>query len=336
MEQQIKLKCRISLLLFFIPLFVYAQSEPIEWVQKAYFNGGIRCAAVSFTIGQTAYVGTGTNPSSQQCYQRTFYKYDSSLDIWYRIAELPTYAQVRNQAIGFSVAEKGYIVGGESDDLTGNNNLNDCWEYNPKTNLWYQRQDFPRFIKEGIGFGIGNKGYVGLGTSDNDEALNDFFEFDPSVNTWKKLNEFPGAPRKNAVGFSLNGKGYIGMGWMIQNNEYVYFRDFWEYDPQTDSWTRLTDFPGSGRYSAIGYGVGNSCYIGMGKPNDFYQYNLSTKEWKTLGYLPGLGRDASYSFAVNNKIFYGGGQAGTNRYSDLWEFDTTDLLTAIPPMQATA
>lgn len=41
-------------------------------------------------------------------------------------------------------------------------------------------------------------------------------------------------------------------------------RDFWEYNPVTDTWTRIVDFPGTARCVARAYVVGSAAYIVAG------------------------------------------------------------------------
>lgn len=73
-----------------------------------------------------------------------------------------------------------------------------------------------------------------------------------------------GIGRKNAVGFSIGSKGYIGTG----KNVETYFKDLWEYDPLTNSWTQRADFGGGDRENAVGFNVGNKGYIGTGYTDD--------------------------------------------------------------------
>ena len=41
--------------------------------------------------------------------------------------------------------------------------------------------------------------------------------------------------RYGAVGFGIGAKGYMGTGLVYLNGSYAYRKDFWEYDPITDS-----------------------------------------------------------------------------------------------------
>ncbi len=336
---------KITISIFALCLLAFTNRDTNTWVQKAYYGGGPRSEAATFTIGNYAYVGTGTmnNPQLTQLiessFTRTLYRYNAASDVWNRMADLPVSALARMDAIGFSINGKGYVCGGRKFVMLNEPfyNVGDIWEYNPETNLWYQRTSFPRTggISNGIGFSIGSKGYVGLGMATGSAMgtqygpQNDFYEYNPSTNSWTRLNDFPGAPRYCDVGFSLNGKGYVGLGYTFAYpNPTIYYKDFWEYDPATDEWTRLPDFPGEGRYQhVLGYGVDGCCYVGLGTINDFYKYDVAQREWTNLSYLPGAERTGSFSFGVGPNIYYGGGLIGNTQgtvVSDVWEYQTID------------
>jgi hypothetical protein len=54
-----------------------------------------------------------------------------------------------------------------------------------------------------------------------------------------------------AVGFSIGSKGYIGTGDNGEGGDFqVCYKDFWEYEPETDSWTQKADVGGVGRRGA--------------------------------------------------------------------------------------
>lgn len=48
---------------------------------------------------------------------------------------------------------------------------------------------------------------------------------------------FRGGLLYTATGFSINSKGYIGTGYDGNSK-----KDFWEYDPATNSWTQKVHF----------------------------------------------------------------------------------------------
>ncbi len=197
---------------------------------------------------------------------------------WAKKADLPGIARV--SGIGFSIGDKGYLgLGG----LTFETDHKDFWEYDPAKDVWTQKADFGGGGRSNAtAFTIGNKGYVGLGTPSFDEMTNEFWEYDPVLNKWKKKAEFPGGERIHAVGFSIGNKGYVGTGTSGHCCSFVDHKDFWEYDPATDVWTRKADFGGGLRAGPVGFSIGGKGYVGTGGNsnnssfNDFWEYNPTT------------------------------------------------------------
>ena len=70
-----------------------------------------------------------------------------------------------------------------------------------------------------------------------------------------------------AVGFSIGSKGYIGTGLLIVT---FHFKDFWEYDPATNTWTQKADFGGTARTNAVGFSIGSKGYIGTGNDGSHF------------------------------------------------------------------
>src|SRR4051812_5693538 len=109
---------------------------------------------------------------------------------------------------------------------------------------WIRSTPFKGSRRSGASvFVIDDKAYVALGYN-GDEYFTDVYEYDITLGFWKTKSAFPGVPRERAVAFSLNGKGYLGTGYN-RDQEKEELRDFWEYDPATDTWTQLNDFGGT-------------------------------------------------------------------------------------------
>ena len=92
---------------------------------------------------------------------------------------------------------------------------------------------------------------------------------------WTQKADFGGIERDSAVGFSIGTKGYIGTG---GNYDFGSLKDFWEYDPSTNTWTQKADFGGAGRWDAVGFSIGTKGHIGTGWNgsnffNDFWEYD---------------------------------------------------------------
>lgn len=198
---------------------------------------------------------------------------------------------------------------------------------------WVQKADYPGPGTSEIGFSfvINGKAYVGASGEDNTSARNkSFYEYDPSTNTWTQKKTFPGQGRVNAIGFSIGSKGYMGTGYIgiTSNND---LNDFWQYDPSTDNWTQLNNFPGSARSGAVAFAIGSKGYLVAGYSNllntslkDTWQYDPSNDMWTKLVDFPGATRYKGYAAAIGSSGFIGGGvnspAVNSAEYKDFWEF----------------
>ena len=80
-------------------------------------------------------------------------------------------------------------------------------------NFWTSRADVGGGgRRNGVGFAIGNKGYIGTGVVTDLGVVQDFWEFDPQTNIWTQRADVPGGTRTSAVGFSIGDKGFVGTG----------------------------------------------------------------------------------------------------------------------------
>ncbi len=245
-------------------------------------------------------------------------------DTWTQKTDLPGTA--RWGSLGFSIGTKGYIGTGFCNDGTTMFDAKDFWEYDPGTDTWTQKADVGGTVREqAVGFSIGLKGYIGTGMdfSVNAIFLNDFWEYDPSTNIWTQKANFGGAARAGSVGFSIGTKGYIGTGYCNDGTTEFYTKDFWEYDPGIDSWSKLADFGGTARGSATGFSIGTKGYIGTGGDNvtifmkDFWEFDPGINSWSQKADFGGTARTGAVGFAIETK-----GYIGTGRYNnDFWEYD---------------
>lgn len=158
-------------------------------------------------------------------------------------------------------------------------------------------------------------------------------------NTWTQKNDFGGVARAGGFGFSLDtdgdgipDKGYVGCGW---DQVSVDYKDFWEYDPQTDTWAQKADFGGPGRRGCIGFAINGKGYGGSGATglpgtnlNDLWQYDPSTNIWTQKNNLPGSGRWGAIATAFNNSAIFGLGNFSTlsspSIDTHLWQYDTNN------------
>lgn len=236
---------------------------------------------------------------------------------WAQRASVPAIG--RHRAVAITIGSRGYAGMGHINAIT-DILYADWWEYDPGTNSWTQKANFPPGPRmHPTGFTIGNYGYVGTGRDNSGVQKSDLFRYDPATNTWSMMASIPAAGRRGAVAFTVNGKGYLGTG--------SYTSDFWEYNPVTNTWASKAPFPGTPRISSCAFTIGSKGYVGTGDdggPNgDLYEYDPVTNVWTAKATMPGLPRMEAGAFSINGKGYIGTGcdyQSGTN-YRDFWEYD---------------
>lgn len=233
------------------------------------FPGEARTNAVAFALGDNGYVCAGYGSTIEK---NDLWQYDPAKNSWTQKTSLS--GEARFGAMAFSINNKGYIGGGSSSIKNGViTYFKDFWEYDPNSNTWSRKTDIP--VSAGFGFGVGfainGKGYMGLGLNTNQNVFySAFWEYSPITNQWIAKATFPGTARHSAVAFSIfkgNFLGYVGLG----KNSSTYFRDFYAYDPASNSWTRKTDFIFDGRDDTFGFAVGQRGFVSF--PGSVYEYN---------------------------------------------------------------
>jgi N-acetylneuraminic acid mutarotase len=188
---------------------------------------------------------------------------------------------------------------------------------------WEEKANFASERAYSVGFSIDGKGFIGLGAA-NEEALNDFWMYNPADNSWARKASLPGLRRTAAVGFSIGKKGYAGTGYS-NINQGANLKDFWEYSPETDCWTRKADFPGTARYSAVGFSIGDKGYIvtgsiGQTDSNYLWEFNSKTNTWTRKADFPGEARQYAVAFTIGMKGYLGTGISLNGDKNDFWEY----------------
>jgi len=307
------------LLLLLAATITHAQT----WTQKHDFGGSERWGAISFSIGNKAYVGLGNDNTNKN----DFWEWDQATNTWTQRASFP--AAGRYQAVAFSIGNKGYVGTGAAGAAFPYTPLyNDFWEYDPAMDTWTQKASLPATARfAAVGFSIGNKGYIGTGFDAVTYFQKDFWEYDPVANSWTQKQDFGGLARMEAVGFSIGDKGYVGTGGNYMSGVDV-LSDFWQYDPAANQWTQKADFGGAGRSTASGFAAGGHGYIGMGGDfqtlvyTDFWEYDPTNNDWTQRDAFSGTARWLSTGFGIGNKGYFATGGNFAPEHKDLWEYNT--------------
>ena len=197
---------------------------------------------------------------------------------------------------------------------------------NTTGNSWQRKPIFAGANrKKLVGFSIGNKGYIGLGTNDDVNGMSDFWEFDPETQTWTQKANYPGGARYAAIGFSIADMGYVGTG--VHAN--VQYSDFYQFNPLTNEWTAKANFGGGNRCASVSFSIGSVGYVACGLAgstykNDFWGYNSVTDIWEQKTNYAGPAVAHPVGFCIGNKGYIGGGYNAQGNSMVCWEFNPTN------------
>jgi N-acetylneuraminic acid mutarotase len=143
---------------------------------------------------------------------------------------------------------------------------------------------------------------------------------------WTQKSDFAGAKRYAGISFDINGRGYFGTGADFSISTSTIYSDFWQYNPQTDTWSSLTSYPGVPVFGATGFSIQQSGYVGLGwasmtgaPKDDFYIFNPATNGWTATTPFPGGARYTAIGVNSINKGYVGFGFSPW--YNDMYQFD---------------
>jgi N-acetylneuraminic acid mutarotase len=300
--------------------------DPIgNWVRASDFDGNARSEAVVFTIGDKAYLTTGTTDRDRF---KDLWEYDVAKKFWTQKADLPGTA--RNSAAGFAINNKGYVATG----YDGVSNLKDVWQYDPVSNQWLQKNNFAGTARyDAVAFSIGTKGYISSGYDGN--YLKDLWEYDAASDSWTQKASIGGSKRSEATAFVVNNNAYVCSG----NNNGSVLNDLWMYDVIKNTWAekrKLTDvstdnyddkYTSIVRKNCVSFIMNNLVYITTGENNGFatttWEYDATTDLWTRKTSFEGSARIGAVAFTLNQKGFVLTGRSGSLSFDNSYEFQPT-------------
>jgi len=290
-----------------------------NWVRKSSFNGVGRSGAVSFVIGDKAYVGLGYDGDD---YLQDFWSYDAENNNWSKVDSFP--GDGRTGAVAFAIDNKGYVATG----YDGDNELSDVWEYDSTTDSWTELEPFAgtaRYLA--VAYALDGNGYIGSGYDGT--YLKDFWEFSPETGTWTEVISLKGEKRRAAIAFVIDDYAYVGTG----TNNGLYETDFWQMETSELDWTELTDLDDDDDYnivrqSAVAFELDGYGYVTVGSvgtnTSTTWEYTPGSDIWEEKTGFEGVGRSGAVSFTINNRAFVALGGSASSYYEDIWEFVPTD------------
>ena len=229
----------------------------------------------------------------------------------------------RHHPITFANDNYGFVVCGSY--------TNDVFKYDKLNDSWTQLQDFPA-TGRGYSYGVtvGNKAYMGLGSTSNGLYPNDWWEYDMDNDSWAQKSSLPTDGRNHPAMIAINNKIYMGCG----SNDNGNLGDWWEYDITNDAWSQKTSIIGNDRHHPFYFGIGDYAYVGFGHGsspvagsnptsyiyNDFYRYDPTNDNWIQLSNFPSEARVAGTQFSYNGKGYILSGDGDNHGPLDSGEF----------------
>lgn len=195
---------------------------------------------------------------------------------------------------------------------------------------WELLPPFPGRPRTGaIGFSIGGKAYIGMGTS-RFEEFRDFWVYDSRLNTWDSLiYDFPGEWRSRMTAFSLQGKGYVGTG----TDGLERTGDFYEFDP-LKGWREMPEARVDRQQDAITFVADGAAYLCFGTggiTTALLKFLPEESRWISMAPLtptkyPGVPRTRTHAFVLHEKegdfaYFIGGKPEGNGEFWQCCRYD---------------
>ena len=109
--------------------------------------------------------------------------------------------------------------------------------------------------------------------------------------SWLLKACFPPGPMVGDGAFGLGNYGYV----ICPGSLAAGTNQVWRYDPATNLWIQLNNFPGARSCPAV-FTINDTVYAGLGVDNsgnwlpDFYKYNVTLDQWIPVASFTGPGR----------------------------------------------
>lgn len=316
-----------------------------NWKEISSLSTKGRSSASMFVINDKAYLVGGYGYYLINVYFNSTWAFDVDGYSWTECDSMPCVP--RKSGVAFSINGKGYYCGGLSADGAYHAELFEFDPSRPAGSQWKELSSdpFPEGgFYEGVGFAIGDCGYVGTGFNERTGISNSIFKFDPSKpegSRWSKSDtDNKAMHRHGACAFVIGNKAYI-IGGKNNNHEVKQFECF---DASTERITvistdMLKDFNVDilYRYNATAFSIGNDGYITCGLKftgevlRDTWRYtpdiNDGKGSWQFVGDFEGPSRYSATGFSYGELGFVVGGQNGsfsTNYKDDVWCFSPNE------------
>lgn len=267
----------------------------------------------------------------------------------------------RHRSTGCATSHRGYIglghVNGSGQDIS----YKDWWEYDPASDTWTQRANFPVSTHGAVSFVVDNCPVVGGGSA----LSTQFYKFDPAQNTWTPIANCILPNPGDSQGFAINNRGFVYQAnqlakynpntdtWSLCANAPMSFGQWtcsfviegsafikggaqlWEYKPLHDQWLQRASFPGVSTGGSAGFAIQQRGYVTSGYvgglsvvTEQVWSFHPATNTWQQEIDFPGSKRRFIVAFAIHDRGYIGTGTNGIN-FNDFWQFNPTDNTIGI-------
>ena len=190
------------------------------WTKMADFPGTARANAVSFVIGDKAYVTGGSFATEIDTWQ-----YNPAINVWTKKADFP--GACMSRASAFTIGTTGYV--GLGIGVSGG--CKEFWAYDTTADSWTAVASFPGDARyDAVGFAIGDTGFV-VGAVVAPGHVTEMWTYSASGNTWsQRQTTYPGKALVEMIAGVAGGRIFVGLGNdSPTGGPQDRFADFWEY-----------------------------------------------------------------------------------------------------------
>ncbi len=290
-----------------------------EWIEKKStpFEGKVGSFASALEEGILISCGLAQSGNSNETW--LYYTKD---DLWIQMEDFPG----EPRRTGINGEYNGLVYCGLG--WNGSQHFSDIYSFDIDLNTWTYVSNYPgNGSRQAMGVIVDDKLYVFGGKINN--WVNEFWVYDLVNDNWQQLTAPVLEGRGAGISFEADGLLYLGLG----INDDQDFNDLWSYDPNTNLWLQMANFPGSGRLNASVFKYNNGFVVGGGYDkninyfDDYYIYNPQTDNWMSVdGFENGKRSLSIGSSSSDSGYIISGWDQNQNYLQDVWQYTQTSSI----------